>query len=148
MPSKRAKEQTGGESMIIDDKQQRINTKSKRKRTLIRKGIEVSQKCSLDILIVIRDKETNKIYEYNSGKPTDALFTFLEVSKLHQAQGYHSIVYTDMSYDALTPSYSKPRRNLGDTVKKGNDASENFDSQLKIEGPLFTSQSLKVQKIQ
>ena len=78
MPRK-TKEQTS-QCNVIDDKQQRINTKSKQKRTLIRKAIEVSKMCSLDILIVIRDKETNKLYEYNSGKPTDSLFTFLKAA--------------------------------------------------------------------
>ena len=53
---------------IIENKAQRINIKSKRKRTLLRKAIEVSQLCDLDILILIRDRETNKITEYNSGK--------------------------------------------------------------------------------
>ena len=51
----------------IEDKVSRVNIKSKRKRTLLRKAIEVSRLCSLDILIIIRDNETRKIYEYNSG---------------------------------------------------------------------------------
>ena len=38
---------------VIEDKAKRINLKSKRKRTLIRKAIEVSQMCELEILILI-----------------------------------------------------------------------------------------------
>ena len=59
----------------IEDKVSRVNIKSKRKRTLLRKAIEVSRLCSLDILIIIRDNETRKIYEYNSGKEDSKLFT-------------------------------------------------------------------------
>ena len=59
----------------IEDKQQRINVKSKRKRTLIRKAIEISKLCSLDILLIIKDEETKKIIEYNSGRSQPELFT-------------------------------------------------------------------------
>ena len=46
----------------------RINLKSKRKRTLLRKAIEISQlSCELDIFILIRDNQSKKIYQYNSG---------------------------------------------------------------------------------
>lgn len=59
----------------VEDKDKRTNIKSKRKRTLIRKAIEISQLCSLDILIVIQDSENNKVIEYNSGATIDAMFT-------------------------------------------------------------------------
>ena len=51
---------------VIEDKQKRINQKSKRTRTLIRKAIEVSQMCNLDIYLVVHDKEYSKVIEYNS----------------------------------------------------------------------------------
>ena len=86
MPRK-TKEQTG-ETKTIDNKQQRINIKSKRKRTLVRKAIEVSQMCSLDILIIIRDNETNKVYEYNSGNIETDLFTLLEATRTKQSGAY------------------------------------------------------------
>ena len=86
MPRK-TKEQTR-ETKTIEDKQQRINIKSKRKRTLLRKAIEVSQKCSLDILIVIRDNETNKVYEYNSGNIETDLFTLLEATRTKHSGAY------------------------------------------------------------
>lgn len=38
---------------LIDDKLKRINLKSKRKKTLIKKAIEISQMCQVDILLVI-----------------------------------------------------------------------------------------------
>ena len=62
-----SKKQRVNRKEVIEDKAKRINLKSKRKRTLIRKAIEVSQMCELDILILIQDRETNKLIEYNSG---------------------------------------------------------------------------------
>ena len=51
----------------IDDRLKRINLKSKRKRTLLKKIIEMSQMCKLDMFLVIHDEEMNKVIEYNSG---------------------------------------------------------------------------------
>lgn len=47
---------------LIAGKEKRTSLKSKRKRTLIKKAIEVSQKCNLDILIVIKDRDCGKIF--------------------------------------------------------------------------------------
>ena len=60
---------------VIDDKLKRINLKSKRKKTLIKKAIEISQMCQVDILLVMQDREMNKVIEYNSGTKQDGLFT-------------------------------------------------------------------------
>ena len=59
----------------IDDRLSRINLKSKRMRTLIKKTIELSQLCDLDISLVVRDREMNKFIIYNSGKGDTGLFT-------------------------------------------------------------------------
>ena len=45
----------------IDNRLKRINLKSKRMRNLIKKSIELSQMCDLDISMVIRDREMDKI---------------------------------------------------------------------------------------
>ena len=55
-----------GGKTLIEDKLKRINYKSKRTRTLIRKAIEVSQMCDLDVLLVLHDREFDKITQYNS----------------------------------------------------------------------------------
>ena len=69
----------------ILDKQKRINLKSKRKRTLIRKAIEVSEMCDLDVLIIIRDWEMNKVMQYNSslanGDPAQESFTIQQATR-------------------------------------------------------------------
>ena len=51
---------------LPEDDAKRINLKSKRKRTLLRKAIEVSELCKLDIYMLIKDNESKKIYQYNS----------------------------------------------------------------------------------
>lgn len=77
-----AKDKKVGPKKVIEDKAKRINLKSKRKRTLIRKAIEVSQMCQLDILIVINDWDTRKIIEYNSGGIDKMVFKFEEAAKI------------------------------------------------------------------
>ena len=54
---------------LIKDKSKRINLKSKRTRTLFRKAIEVSRMCNLDIFIMINDRDSSRILEYNSIHP-------------------------------------------------------------------------------
>ena len=48
-------------SMRINDRMKRINLKSKRLRNLIKKAIELSQMCDIDISLVLRDREMNKV---------------------------------------------------------------------------------------
>ena len=52
---------------MVDDRLKRINMKSKRKRTIIKKVIEFSQMCNVGVLLVIHDAEYHKVIEYNSG---------------------------------------------------------------------------------
>ena len=105
MPSGKSKVTLPHQKKTIEDKAQRINIKSKRKRTLLRKAIEVSQLCSLDILIIIRDKETNKIIEYGSGKNDTEQFSLNEAIRAKMSGQYLPIYYNDTSYKHLTPCY-------------------------------------------
>ena len=69
----KAKEQK--KRQAIDDKLRRINLKSKRKKTLIKKAIEISQMCQIDVLLVINDAEMSKMIEYNSGSKETGYFS-------------------------------------------------------------------------
>ena len=60
----------------ITDRTKRINHKSKRLRNLIKKAIELSRMCDLDISIVIRDKEMGKFTQYGSSDDTQKDGTF------------------------------------------------------------------------
>ena len=61
---------------LVQDRERRTNLKSKRKRNIVKKAIELSHMCNMDILILIRDREMDKLFQYSSGK-TEAtdLFT-------------------------------------------------------------------------
>jgi len=59
----------------VSDRLKRINLKSKRKRNLIKKAIELSKMCDLDITIIIKDRELDKIIQYSSGIPESGTFT-------------------------------------------------------------------------
>ena len=51
---------------LITDKNKRINLKSKRTRTLFRKAIEVSKMCNIDVFILMKDRDSSRVVQYNS----------------------------------------------------------------------------------
>ena len=69
---------------LIEDKAKRINLKSKRTRTLLRKAIEVSQMCDLDIHITVYDRNFGKITEYNSTNTDGCTFCFETTKQLFE----------------------------------------------------------------
>ena len=89
----------------INNRLKRINLKSKRLRNMFKKGIELSQMCDLDIAIVIRDREMNKVTQYTSGGSADKdLFTIDEAVKAFKREEYLGKVvktYTDGDYNEL-----------------------------------------------
>jgi len=50
----------------IESKSKRMNIKSKRRRNLIKKIIELKRLCGQEIFLVINDVEVDKLYLYNS----------------------------------------------------------------------------------
>jgi hypothetical protein len=56
---------------LITNYKQRVTTLSKRKRSLIKKAIELSVMCDLDIFMVIFDKKKQKFFELNSSAQFD-----------------------------------------------------------------------------
>ena len=102
----RQKKQAGKER--IDNRLKRINLKSKRMRNLIKKSIELSQLCDLDISMVIRDKEMDKVTVYNSGTAQKGLFThekaLKEIERLVQLSKAIK-TYSDDHYKILNKVY-------------------------------------------
>lgn len=60
---------------MVTDRERRTNLKSKRRRNLFKKAIELSQMCDMQILILVHDTELDKIFQYSSGSPDTKLFT-------------------------------------------------------------------------
>ena len=83
---------------MIDDRLKRINFKSKRKRTLIKKVIEFSQMCNVAVLLVIHDAEFNKVIEYNSGTSSD-LFTLKEATNVLDLASNKKVIHKYFTND-------------------------------------------------
>ena len=47
--------------IYVENKTRRINIKSKRRKNIFKKSMELKNLCDLDILIIIKDKEFNKV---------------------------------------------------------------------------------------
>ena len=56
---------------VIPCKEKRNVAYCKRKKGVVKKAIELSKLCNLDILIVMFDKEKQKLYEFRSDKQFD-----------------------------------------------------------------------------
>ena len=52
--------------MKIEDRCKRINIKSKRRKNLFKKAIEIRYKCGLEMLVIMKDAEFGKYTVYNS----------------------------------------------------------------------------------
>ena len=80
-----------------------INAKSKRRRNLVKKCIELSQMCNVETLLVVRDCNTKRVTVYESG-PEQARFTLQDaydhVRNMlnNELSGWSSIRYTDENY--------------------------------------------------
>ena len=74
-------------------------------RNLIKKSIELSQMCALDISMVVRDREMNKFTLYTSGTQEQGFFTHSkaasELGRLGELQKGIK-VYTDEHYRMLS----------------------------------------------
>ena len=82
----------------------RINVKSKRKRYLFKKAIELSQMCDLQIAIIVRDKIFDRLTTYCSGKISEGIFSAenaLDLIKTKKAEKKTVKMFTDDDYNAL-----------------------------------------------
>ena len=57
---------------FIQNYKQRVTTLSKRKRSLLKKAIELSVMCDLEIFMIIFDKKKQKLFELNSNPMFDS----------------------------------------------------------------------------
>lgn len=96
----------------MQDRERRTNLKSKRKRNIFKKAIELSHMCNMDILILIRDREMDKIFQYSSGQTADGaeLFTIDKAMdsyrRLSQINGKIKF-FQDEDYEELKIIYNR-----------------------------------------
>ena len=65
----------------------------------------MSEICNLDIFVIVKDNQTNKLYEYTSGgKNGKELFTIEKALQTKNSGSYVSSLYNDTSYNHLLPS--------------------------------------------
>ena len=89
------------------DKVRRLNLKSKRKRNIVKKAIELSKMLDMDMLVVFKDKDTGKITQYTSGCKDGDLFTIekaMEEINAWRYKGRTIKLYDDNDYSKLKPS--------------------------------------------
>lgn len=46
---------------FVEDRPRRMNMKCKRRKNILKKGMELQSMCGLEVLIIIKDPEFNKI---------------------------------------------------------------------------------------
>ena len=110
----------------VDGHKNMINIKSKRKRYLFRKGIELSQMCKVQVLILVRDTDQDRITMYCSGKKEDGVYSPEEAfAHIRGNDGSKKSVkvFTDDDYkdlDLTIREYNKkkPKKKTQVTVQK------------------------------
>ena len=78
----------------IENKNDRNNTFQKRKRGLLKKAIEFSNKCGLDMTVTISDPNEKRLIEYRSDKK----FNTEAAAKIAKKDGYTHEKYTNEAY--------------------------------------------------
>ena len=96
---------------LVEDYEKRINLKSKRKKTLVRKIMEFSQMIGIDIYLVMHDGEMNRVITYSSGTKAKGLFTSENASQVmdHARRGFKYLKeLTDDDYLKFCKNINKP----------------------------------------
>ena len=82
-----------------------INAKSKRRRNLIKKAMELSIKCEVDVFLIIRDQIQKKVTTYESDMAggqrftADSAFDFYRDIEAHKVdQHWQETLFTNESY--------------------------------------------------
>ena len=95
---------------MVKDKQRRINIKSKRRRNFLKKAIELKSMCGLEMLVVIKDTEQNRVHVYNmiqaqtqaDCKLLSAIASMNSQSQpVTKVEHFKMLYYDDSCYDRL-----------------------------------------------
>ena len=92
--------QTPKRPFSIKDKLRKKVTFSKRKRCLIKKAIELSIMCDVDIFMVILDSEKQNLFELNSAHDFDVRVINYMLNKVNKHQ-FKSRKFTNMDYESF-----------------------------------------------
>ena len=71
----------------VEERGRRINIKSKRRKNLFKKAMELKSMCGLEVLIILKDPDYNKVQIYNSS--SEGSFPDLKVLQvlMHYGKG-------------------------------------------------------------
>ena len=111
MQSQKKRDAKSQAKALVQDRERRTNLKSKRKRNMIKKAIELSHMCNMDILILIRDREMDKMFQYSSGKAEASDFFSVELATEHYERLRHLNgklkMFKDSDYEELKILYNR-----------------------------------------
>ena len=105
---------------IEDPKKRKVNT-VKKKRAVIKKVIELSALCGLDIFMVVFDRNNQKIVEFNSDQDFDQHVISHILDKYNKQQFKYSPVITNDDYDEFV-GYEKKDASGGDNLISDSDS--------------------------
>ena len=128
----------------IEDKERRVNLKCKRKRNLFKKAIELSTMCEMDVLIVLRDRDTGRFQQYSSGSKLTGQFTVEKVQSdivAHKAVGRKVKILDDSDYGRVRLLSASDKLDLDlDELPKPQNKRRKADKGLSFEASLDASE--------
>ena len=86
----------------VEDKKKRLNLKQKRRRNLVRKAIELVKMLDMDILMVMKDKDTGRYAQYTSGDKQSGHFDLDQVDGELKRVGKKVKILDDDDYKTLS----------------------------------------------
>lgn len=85
-------------------RQKRLNLKCKRRRSLLKKSIELTKNFDMNMLVIMQDKDNGKFFQYASGDKDSGYFNLEKVQQEYQClqtQGVKVKVFNDEDYPNL-----------------------------------------------
>lgn len=103
----------------VENKERRVNLKCKRKRNFFKKAIELSCMCDMDVLVILKDRDSGRFQQYSSGADSATRFTVeraLQGIEAHLAQKRKVTKYEDEDYGRFKLKYGLEKDDLDDTT--------------------------------